>query len=288
MVLVLVATQCDGIVAIAHSLVVGSGVEQRPDQVAQVVDIFIFRHQLCGQQDGVAVELVVPVSFDIAKGYARYLARRALARGGVGIDDIDPPAVAILGTTACAEVRAHAYPVVALVVLHHVAETVVGRAFEATILADLLVGAVDEACKVGDELRVHIDHSQVAGTFSRGGPRQRTDALDGDGLRRREFVELDVCQTREVILGQVEIGHHHDARRGLRRRSHADGGLVGLRGPVVGKLIDVGQDVQPGKGILGFVCVRRAQHQLGVIAVSAAIVLVVVLTGGDGHADASN
>ena len=67
MVLVLVATQSDGIVAIAHSLVVGGGVEQRPDQVAQVVDIFIFRHQLCGQQDGVAVELVVPVSFDIAK-----------------------------------------------------------------------------------------------------------------------------------------------------------------------------------------------------------------------------
>ena len=172
MVLVLIAAQSRALVAIAHGLVVGDGVEQCPNEGAKIMRMLKFRTQLCRQQDGVAVPLVVLSTVDVLVGDARHhVLRKALATLG-SIDDADPKALLLL---VGAEGGAHANPVVALRVLNDVAQTVVARATPdvVAVITDLVWSAIDDARKVGDEFRVHIDHGQIVGTRSRGCPCQR-------------------------------------------------------------------------------------------------------------------
>ena len=121
---------------------IGLGLQQRPEEVVQVVDVLTVVTQLRRQLDGLAVVLIllVIVGTDVLRfdGLLLTIHLAALA----GIVDIDPVRVALVG----GERRTHAHPIVTLSVADHVAQAVVGhtlhRVPKETVLAGLLFGAV--------------------------------------------------------------------------------------------------------------------------------------------------
>ena len=77
-----------------------------------------------------------------------------------------------------AEGRAHADPVVAFAVHHHVAETVVGRAGETAVVAALLRGLIEDLLQVWHLLQIDRHLCQVLVALRATLIAQLADALD--------------------------------------------------------------------------------------------------------------
>ena len=111
-----------------------------------------------------------------------------------------------------AEGRAHADPIVAFAVHHHVAETVVGCAIEFAVVAALLEGLVENLLQVGHMLQVHRHLGQILVALRATLITQRTNALDGIGIAGRGFAESRgiAGQLGETGCGRLHgVGCHH-------------------------------------------------------------------------------
>ena len=152
---------------------------------------------------------------------------------GVGrgnLADGYPVAVALLGRS---EGGAHADPVVVLSVavqlLHHVAEAVVGRAVEIAVVA--LGRLIDNLREAGHLLDVHIDHGQrlpACAVIA-----QRAHVLVLIGVVRGALVDVGTCQLGKAGGGGLSVVGGNDAHSGVSAVGLADAGGVGGRLPAL-------------------------------------------------------
>ena len=250
MVLVLEVAQSgiEGLGIAVDLVLVVLGFQQCPDEVAQVVEVLAAVLQLRWQQDGdiVTGPFLVPLALDVFLWNGNIIT--VIFSILTGIEDVDPVALALVGF----ERGAHAHPVVTLFILHHVAQAVVGGASKAgaeeSVETRLLMGAVDDLLQVGNELRVDRDLGEVLCAGLRGCPLQLAHAGLVDGQLCIQPCRVYVGQCAEFLLGLFKGAHHHEACVGIVLRGHADGGLVGLRLPVVCQFLCACQYTEPAPG----------------------------------------
>ena len=182
-----------------------------------------------------------------------------------------------------AEGGPHADPVVAFLVLHHVAEAIPGRAGEAAVVAHLLGCLVENLLQVGHLLEVHVHLCQV---LSAHGPHlvgelAHAFLVVGEAGGRLADEVGQSNESAEAFGGGSHIVGGDDTGVGVGLRGLADGGLEGHALPALGSRAlgsELGDDVpsQPGLFILGFVGRNAA----------IAVVVVVIAAGDESHAQA--
>ena len=196
-----------------------------------------------------------------------------------------PVAVALaLGT----EGGSHADPVVIQAVgvqlLHHVAEAVVGRALERAVVAYLLGSLVDNLRESGHLLDADIDGGERRAARLAVGKRAHEGVLIGVlGGRGVDGGSREFC---EALGSGLHVGGGDDADGGVGGVGLADGRLVGGVLPVVVGHHVVGQLAHhiPERGGIGHVLFGLLLGLLLFLLFGE--FLVVVLAGGDAHAEA--
>ena len=157
-----------------------------------------------------------------------------------------------------AECRTDAHPVVvksfAVLLLHHVAEAVVGRARERAggILAHLIRCLVENLLQTGHLLEVDIDLCQIGACRRAGMIGERAGLLVAPGVVGGGLIDGSACQVGKALGCRGQVVGGDDAGVGVVLRGLADSGLEGGLLPVVGQGLHVGELAHYVPPLLGF------------------------------------
>ena len=190
--------------------------------------------------------------------------------------------------TLGAEGGTHANPelvfAVGIFLAHHVAEAVVGRAVELTIVVGLLGRAVDNLLQVGYLLDVDIDRSPRLAVVALGVD-QRAHPLVAPGEGLGVLVDAGIYEVAEAHGSRLHVVGVHDTGAFVVAIGHADGGFITARQEVAGGVAEVGQVVQHAVGCHLLLLLLNG---LLLLLFRTQFVLVVILTRGDGEAQAAH